>query len=83
MSPHTLYSGKLAKIKYRGILAMVKDYFSVRDAAKYLKKHPDTIRNYIHERKLPAQRLTGKNGIFLIQKNDILEFMVSKMMEKK
>jgi excisionase family DNA binding protein len=61
----------------------VKDYFTVRDAAKYLKKHPDTIRNYIHERKLPAQRLTGKNGIFLIQKNDILEFMVSKMMEKK
>jgi excisionase family DNA binding protein len=61
----------------------VKEYFSVREAAKYLKKHPDTIRNYIHEKRLPAQRLTGKNGIFLILRSDILEFMVNNMMEKK
>jgi len=61
----------------------VKDYLTVKDAAKYLKKHPATIRRLIHSRKLKATKLAGKFGIYIIDRSDLLEFMMSKMMEEK
>ncbi|MEJ2441743.1 MAG: helix-turn-helix domain-containing protein [Patescibacteria group bacterium] len=61
----------------------MKDYLTVKETAKYLKKHPDTIRRWIRERKLRAQKLAGKYGVYLISRNDLLEFMMSKVMEEK
>jgi len=61
----------------------MKDYLTVKEAAKYLKVHPATIRNFIKRRKLKAQKLAGKYGVYLIDRSDLLEFMMSKVMEKK
>jgi excisionase family DNA binding protein len=61
----------------------VKEYLTVKEVAKYLKKHPKTIRRRIREKKLRAERLSGKNGIYIITRADLLEFMVSGMIEKK
>jgi excisionase family DNA binding protein len=59
----------------------VKDYLTVKEAAKYLKKHPATVRKWIKERKLKAQKLGGKYGIYLIDRNDMMEFVMSRVME--
>jgi excisionase family DNA binding protein len=61
----------------------VKDYLTVKEAARYLKKHPATIRRWIGKRKLRAQKLAGKFGVYLISRNDLLEFMMNKFMEEK
>jgi len=61
----------------------VKDYLTVKEAAKYLKKHPATVRSLIKNRKLKAQKLAGKYGIYLIERSDLLEFMMTKVLEEK
>ena len=61
----------------------MKDYLTVKETAKYLKKHPSTIRRWIKERKLRAQKFAGKFGVYLISRSDLLEFMMSKVMEGK
>jgi excisionase family DNA binding protein len=65
----------MAKTKLKNIL-------TVKEAAKLLKKHPGTIRKWIRERKLPATKLSGKYGIYLITREDILEFMIQGLMEE-
>lgn len=55
---------------------------TVKEAAKYLKKHPATIRRFIHSRKLKATKLAGKFGVYIIARADLLEFMMSKVMEE-
>lgn len=44
----------------------MRDYLTVKEASKYLKKHPATIRRLIRKRKLKAQKLAGKFGVYLI-----------------
>jgi len=61
----------------------VKDYLTVKETAKYLKKHPDTIRRWIREKKLRATKLAGKYGVYLVSRSDLLEFMMTKVMEEK
>ncbi len=61
----------------------MKDYLTVKEAAKYLKKHPATVRRLIKKRKLKAQKLAGKYGVYLIDRSDLLEFMMSKVLEEK
>lgn len=61
----------------------MKDYITVKEAAKYLKKHPATVRSLIKKRKLKAEKLAGKYGIYLIERNDLLEFMMTKVLEEK
>jgi excisionase family DNA binding protein len=61
----------------------MKDYLTVKEAAKYLKKHPATVRRLIRKRKLKAQKLAGKYGIYLIDRSDLLEFMMNKVLEEK
>lgn len=61
----------------------MKDYLTVKEAAKYLKKHPSTIRRWIKEKKLKATKLGGKFGVFLIDRSDLLEYMMNKVMEEK
>jgi len=60
-------------------MAKLKDFLTVKEAAKVLKKHPGTIRRWIRERRLPAQKLGGKYGIYLIPRNDLLEFMIQNL----
>ena len=61
----------------------MKDYLTVKETAKYLKKHPATIRRLIRSRKLKATKLAGKYGVYIIARADLLEFMMSKVMEER
>lgn len=60
----------------------IKNFLTVKEAAKVLKKHPGTIRRWIQEKKFPAQKLGGKYGIYILSRNDVLEFMVQSLMEE-
>ena len=57
----------------------MKDYLTVKEASKYFKKSPSTVRRWIRERKLPATKLAGKYGVYLVARSDLLEFMLSKV----
>lgn len=61
----------------------MKDYLTVEEAAKYLKKHPSTLRRWIKERNLKAEKLGGKYGVYIIGRSDLLEFMMTKVMEER
>jgi len=63
-------------------VAEIKDILTVKKAAKVLKKHPGTVRRWIREKKLPAKKLSGKYGIYLISRNDVLEFMIQSLMKE-
>ena len=56
---------------------------TVKEVAKYLKRHPATIRRLINSRKLKATKLAGKFGVYIIARADLLEYMMSKVMEEK
>jgi len=60
----------------------LKNILTVKETAKMLKKHPGTIRRWIRDKKLPAIKLSGKYGIYLITREDILEFMIQGLMEE-
>lgn len=62
-------------------MAPIKDLLTVKEAAKMLKKHPGTIRRWIRSKKIPARKLGGKYGIYLIRRDDILEFMIRNLSE--
>lgn len=56
----------------------MKDIVTVEEAAKFLHKHPDTIRRWIEAKGLKARHLSaGSHGIYAILRNDLLEFAVS------
>jgi excisionase family DNA binding protein len=61
----------------------MKDYLTVKEAARNFKKHPSTIRRWIRARQLKAEKVAGKFGLYLISRSDMLEFMMSKVMEKQ
>ena len=63
-------------------MAKIENILTIKEASKVLKKHPGTIRRWIRERKLPAKKLSGKYGIYLLSREDILEFMIKGLMEK-
>jgi excisionase family DNA binding protein len=60
----------------------VKEYLTVKEVAKYLKKHPASVRRLIRARKLKAQKLAGKYGVYIVTRSDLLEFMMSKVMSE-
>lgn len=60
----------------------MKDYLTVKEAAKYFKKSPSTVRRLIRSRKLKATKLAGKYGVYVIARSDILEYMMSKVIEE-
>lgn len=63
---------------------MMNEILTATEAATFLKKHPDTIRRWIEGKKLPARKLSaGKNGIYAILRNDLLELAVSETFEKR
>jgi excisionase family DNA binding protein len=60
--------------------AKLKNILTVKEAAKVLKKHPGTIRRWIKEKRFPATKLSGKYGLYLITREDLLEFMIQGLM---
>jgi excisionase family DNA binding protein len=63
-------------------MAKLKDFLTVKEVAKILKKHPGTVRRWIRERKLPAKKLGGKYGIYLVARSDVLEFMIKNLVSE-
>ena len=63
-------------------MAEIKDILTVKETAKVLKKHPGTVRRWIREKKIPAKKSSGKYGIYLISRNDVLEFMIHSLMKE-
>jgi excisionase family DNA binding protein len=62
----------------------MKDIITVSEAAKFLKKHPDTIRRYIEQKKLKARKISaGKSGVYVLLRNDLLEFIIADDIRKK
>jgi len=62
----------------------VKDIVTVQEAARFLRKHPDTIRRFIEQKKLRARHLSaGGHGIYAILRSDLLEFAVSDELRRK
>lgn len=62
----------------------MKDIITVKEAAHFLHKHPDTIRRWIEDKKLPARKISaGGYGVYVMLRQDILECMVSHMMAEK
>lgn len=60
----------------------MKEYLTVKEVAKYLKKHPATVRRLIRSRKLKAQKLAGKYGVYLISRSDLMEYMMTKVISE-
>jgi excisionase family DNA binding protein len=60
----------------------VSDFLTVKEAAKQLKKSPSTVRRLIRDRKLKAQKLAGKFGVYIIERSDMWEYLMSKMMSE-
>lgn len=60
----------------------MKDFLTVKEVSKQIKKSPSTVRNLIRARKIKATKLAGKYGIYLINKSDMLEYLMNKMSER-
>jgi len=62
----------------------VKEILTVSETARFLTKHPDTIRRWIERKILPARKIaSGGKGVFAILKSDLLEFAVSTVLKHK
>lgn len=60
----------------------MKDFLTVKEVARHLKKSPATVRRLIRNRKIKATKLAGKFGVYIVARADLLEFMMSKVMEE-
>ena len=62
----------------------MNDIVTVKEAATFLHKHPNTLRRWIEGGKLKARHLAaGGHGIYAILRSDLLEFMVAGTIEEK
>ncbi len=60
----------------------MQEIVTVEEAARFLNKHPSTIRRWILTKKLRARKIAGGGtGVFVILKTDLLEFAVAKMVK--
>jgi excisionase family DNA binding protein len=60
----------------------MNEILTVSEAAAFLKKHPGTIRRWILDKKLKSRKIpAGGTGVFVILKNDLLEFSISTMVK--
>ncbi|MBU1326943.1 helix-turn-helix domain-containing protein [Patescibacteria group bacterium] len=62
----------------------MNDILTVKEAAQFLKKYPGTIRRWIIKKKLRARKIeAGGSGVFVILKNDLLEFALFEAVRKE
>jgi excisionase family DNA binding protein len=59
----------------------VKDFLTVHEAARQLKKSESTVRRFIRHKKLRATKLAGRFGVYIIDRGDMLQFLMNKVME--
>jgi len=71
---------KLASIWYTS--GKVEDFLTVKEAAKQIRKSPSTVRLLIRKRKMKAVKLAGKFGVYIIPRNELLNYQMTKMSEK-
>gem|GEM_PF-3321124 len=57
----------------------MNEYLTVKQAAKYIKKSPSTVRRLIRGKQIKAMKLAGKYGVYLINRSDMMEYMMGKM----
>lgn len=60
-----------------------QDILTVKEAAKMLEKHPETIRRWIKAKKLPARKVAGEYGLYLVSRQDLLEYMVKGLVKRR
>jgi hypothetical protein len=61
----------------------MKDILTVAETASFLKKHPDTIRNWIITKKLKARKISaGGKGVYVLLRTDVLEYIVTESYKK-
>jgi len=66
------------------LILAVKEILTVSETARFLQKHPDTIRRWIERKILPARKIAaGGKGVFVLLKHDVLEFAVSTVLKHK
>ena len=62
----------------------MNEILTVAEAAAFLKKHPGTIRRWITNKQLKARKVSaGGTGVYVILKNDLLEFSIAEMVKKE
>ena len=61
----------------------MKDYLTTKEVGRYLKKSESTVRRLIRAKRLRATKLAGRFGVYIIERSDMLEYMVGKVMEEK
>ena len=62
----------------------MKEILTVSETARFLQKHPCTIRLWIEKKILPARKIAaGGKGVFVLLKLDVLEFAVSTVLKHK
>ncbi len=55
----------------------------VDQVAELLGKHPATVRRWIREGKLPAQKLGGKYGIYVLDREEVLQYLVRRLQKSE
>lgn len=62
----------------------MKDIITVDEAARFLHKHPSTIRRWIETKQLKARHLSaGGHGIYVMLRSDLLEVMIAQSVAEK
>ena len=62
----------------------VNEILTIKEAAALLHKHPDTLRRWIHAKKLKAKKISaGAEGVYVILKSDLLELVIEEEAKAK
>lgn len=61
----------------------VKDYLTTKEVGRYLKKSESTVRRLIRTKRLRATKLAGRFGVYIIERSDMLEYMMARVMEER
>ena len=64
----------------RGWLLMSDDLLTIEQVAEKLQLHPDTVRRYIRERKLPAVRISAT--VVRVKQSDLDKFIQERYTDK-
>jgi excisionase family DNA binding protein len=69
------------QIDERGWLLMSDELLTIEQVADKLQLHPDTIRRYIRERKLPSVRISAT--VVRIKQSDLDKFIQDRYSDKQ
>ena len=60
-----------------------KDYLTVSEAAKYIGKHPDTVRRWLRDGSIKGKKLKGgkKQDRYVLLRTDVDEFLAKQRVD--